>query len=72
MPSGLKIFLWSLFWGLGGATAAFKLIMYFGMRWAGDDEMRAVTVAIASVVGGLAIGAASAVTAGVTIGKRTR
>ena len=72
MPNGLKIFLWSLFWGLGGGTLAARLIYFFGMRWAGEDEMRMGLVALSSVLGGLAVGVASSVTAGVTLGRKNR
>lgn len=70
VPNGLKIFLWSLFWGAGGGALAARLIYFFGMRWAGDDELRSGAVAVGSIPGGLAVGVASAVTAGVTMGRK--
>jgi hypothetical protein len=72
MPFALKVFLWSLFSGTAIGGLSFKLILYFGQRWAGGDQEREIIVGILAVLGALAMGVAGAVSAGVVAGKKAR
>jgi hypothetical protein len=66
MPIGLKIFLWSLLAGVGGGWAALRVGF-----WVADRFWRGEPLAVGgAVLASLAVGVASAVTAGVLIGKK--
>jgi hypothetical protein len=68
MPNALKIFLWSLFAGLGGGYLGMRFCFWVVERWYPREPMAA---GLALLFTG-AIGVASAVTAGVLMGKRAR
>jgi hypothetical protein len=72
MPPALRVFLWSLFSGLVSGAFAFRAILFFATRWAGEDEYRQMLAVFLSIVGALAVGVSGAVTAGVMAGKRQK
>ncbi len=68
MPNALKIFLWSLFAGLGGGFVALRVAGWIAERWFPREPL-AMAIALICTAG---IGVASAVTAGVLMGKKQR
>ncbi len=65
MPAALKIFLWSLVAGVGGGYAALRVGTWLAERfWTGNPMALGVVILATG-----AVGVASAVTAGVLIGK---
>ena len=68
MPNALKIFIWSLFAGLSGGFVALRLGAWIAERWFPREPL-AMAVALILTAG---IGVASAVTAGVLMGKKAR
>jgi len=68
MPKALKIFLSSLLFGLAGGYAALRLSFWIVERWYQGDTVAAVLALIATG----SIGVATAVTAGVLMGKAER
>lgn len=68
MPTALKIFLWSLFAGLAGGYAGMRLCFWIAEHWFPREPLAA---GLAMLFTG-AIGVASAVTAGVLMGKKTK
>ena len=68
MPNALKIFLLSLIAGLGGGYAGMRICFWIVERWFPREPMAAGFAMLFT----LAIGVASAVTAGVLMGKRAK
>lgn len=68
MPNALKIFIWSLVFGVGGGYVGMRVCFWIAVRWFPREPMAEVFALIFT----LAIGVASAVTAGVLMGKRDR
>lgn len=68
MPTALKIFLWSLFAGLAGGSVGMRLCFWIAEHWFPREPLAA---GLAMLFTG-AIGVASAVTAGVLMGKKTK
>ena len=68
MPTALKIFLWSLFAGIGGGYLGMRLCFWIAERWFPREPF---AMGLAMLFTG-AIGVASAVTAGVLMGKKTK
>ncbi|MDP1822703.1 MAG: hypothetical protein Q8L48_05660 [Archangium sp.] len=68
MPTALKIFLWSLIAGLAGGYVGMHVCFWVAQHWFPREPMAGI---VAVLLTG-AIGVASAVTAGVLMGKRAR
>lgn len=68
MPTALKIFIWSFIAGLSGGFVALRVGAWIAERWFPREPM-AMAVALICTAG---IGVASAVTAGVLMGKKQR
>lgn len=68
MPNALKIFLWSLFAGVIGGYVGMRLCFWIVVRWFPNEPMAGVLAGVFT----LAIGVASAVTAGVLMGKNAK
>lgn len=68
MPNALKIFIWSLFAGIGGGYVGLRVCFWIAAHW----FPRAPMAEVFALIFTLAIGVASAVTAGVLMGKRAR
>lgn len=68
MPNALKIFLWSLLAGVGGGYLGARLSFWVVEHYFPREPMAAALALVAT--GG--IGVASAVTAGVIMGKQQR
>jgi hypothetical protein len=68
MPTALKIFLWSLFAGIGGGYLGMRLCFWIAERWFPREPF---AMGLAMLFTG-AIGVASAVTAGVLMGKKAK
>ena len=66
MPTALKIFLWSMFTGIVGGYAGMRFCFWIAERWFPREPMASAVALIFTT----AIGVASAVTAGVLMGKR--
>lgn len=69
--TAFKIFLLSLVSGVGGGYVAFRVTFFLVLKFWKGDNVDAMAV-IFSVLAALAVGCASAVTAGVIAGKATK
>jgi uncharacterized membrane protein YraQ (UPF0718 family) len=71
LPIALKIFLWSLVWGLAGGYLAFRVAVFIALRFI-EGEHREVMANLIGLLVGWLLGICSAVTAGVMAGRSAK
>jgi hypothetical protein len=70
LPMAMKVFFWSLLAGVGAAYGVFRLVLIVIDRY--FQRVDPIVGAMLAVLLSLSVGMASAVTAGVVIGKRNQ
>lgn len=71
LPLALKIFLWSLCWGLAGGYVSFRVAVFIALRFV-EGEHREVLANLIGLLAGWLLGICSAVTAGVLAGRSAK
>lgn len=71
MPTALKVFFFSLLFGVGGAYLAFRVAFFIALKFIEGEHAEIYASAIALIAGGL-VGVCSAITAGVMAGRATK
>jgi hypothetical protein len=71
MPTALKVFFLSLFFGLGGGYLAFRVAVFIALKVIEGEHAEIYAQAIGLLAGAM-VGICSAITAGVMAGRATK